>query len=99
MTGSTQHKYLIDYLLSDDPFEDPEIFKDENGRIYFDGATSDLVTVVIRMVAYGSNTMSEELMMPKDMEEQVIEIVLKKLLGERNIPQDKVLDGVDSINR
>ena len=51
------------------------------------------------MVAYGSNTMSEELMMPKDMEEQVIEIVLKKLLGERNIPQDKVLDGVDSINR
>jgi hypothetical protein len=72
---------------------------EENGRIYFDGSTADLVTVVIRMVAYGSNTMAEELMMPKDMEEQVIEIVLKKLLGERNIPQDKVLDGVDSINR
>jgi hypothetical protein len=72
---------------------------EENGRIYFDGSTADLVTVVIRMVAYGSNVMSEELMMPKDMEEQVIEIVLKKVLGERNIPQDRVLDGVDSVNR
>jgi hypothetical protein len=51
------------------------------------------------MVAYGSNVMSEELMMPKDMEEQVIEIVLKKILGERNIPQDKVSDGVDSTSR
>jgi hypothetical protein len=51
------------------------------------------------MVAYGSNDLNEELNMPKDMEEQVIEMVYKKVVAERNVPQDKVIDGSDNSNR
>lgn len=72
---------------------------EENSKIYFDGATDDLTSVIIRMVAYGSNDLNEELNMPKDMEEQVIEMVYKKVVAERNVPQDKVIDGSDNSNR
>lgn len=72
---------------------------EENSRLYFDGAVDDLTTVIIRMVAYGSNDLNEELNMPKDMEEQVIDMVYKKVVAERNVPQDKVIDGSDNSNR
>jgi hypothetical protein len=72
---------------------------EENSRIYFDGSVDDLTSVIIRMVAYGSNDLNEELNMPKDMEEQVIEMVYKKVVAERNVPQDKVIDGSDNSNR
>lgn len=72
---------------------------EENSKIYFDGSVDDLTTVIIRMVAYGSNSLDEELNMPKDMEEQVIEMVYKKVVAERNVPQDKIIDGTDNSNR
>lgn len=72
---------------------------EENGRIYFDGAVDDLVSVIIRMVAFGSNDMNEVLNIPKDIEEQIIEIVYKKVVAERNVPQDRVMDGSDNSNR
>lgn len=81
------------------PIPDRIVGWEENSRIYFDGSVEDLTIVIVRMVAYGSNDLDEELNMPKDMEEQVIDMVYRKVVAERNVPQDKVMDGSDNSNR
>ncbi len=80
-----------------DPIRNRIIGWQEGDKVYFDGTVADFANALVKMVAYASNDMNAELNMPKNLEEQVIEIVVKKLMTQRSIPQDKVIDGNDSL--
>lgn len=80
-----------------DPIKNRIIGWQEGDKVYFDGATADFSKALVKLVAYASNDMNAELNMPKNLEEQVIDIVVKKLMTQRSIPQDKVIDGNDSL--
>ncbi len=69
----------------------------EGNKIYFDGAIAGFAKALVKLVAPASNDMDESLNLPKDMEEQIIDAVVKRLMMQRQIGQDKAMDGVDSL--
>lgn len=71
----------------------------EGNKVYFDGATAGFSKALVKLVAPASNDMGESLNIPKDAEEQIIEMIVKRLMVQRQIGQDKTMDGVDSLNK